>query len=98
MAHRTDATQRDVVEALRGLGCQVSVLSEAGRIVPGLCDLLVRLPSGRLLLVECKTGAGKLTPAERAFAERFPVEVVRSADEALALVTRALETCKEAIP
>ena len=88
-ASKIDANQIDIVEALRSVGCRVQSLAAVGSGVP---DLLVGC-RGRLLLVECKDGskppsARALTPDQVAWHEAwagYPVWVISSVDEALAL-------------
>lgn len=81
-AARTDKTQSAIVAALRKAGCQVTSLAAIGKGVP---DLLVHRAM-RLWLLECKTGSGDLTPAQRAWHALWPVHVVRSPEEALRAV------------
>lgn len=84
---RVDGPHGDIRDALRRVGCDVLSLAALGDGVP---DLLVHR-AGRWWLFEVKDGAKspsrrKLTPDERRFAERWPVRVVLSVDEALAMV------------
>jgi hypothetical protein len=80
---RTDDNQAAIVAALRQLGCEVADLSGVG---DGLPDLLV-LRGGKLHLFEVKTATGKLRPQQQAFqAKGWPVQVVRSVDEAVDVV------------
>jgi hypothetical protein len=58
-AARVDSTQRAIVDALRQAGANVQPLHQLGGGIP---DLLVALPTGETLLIECKSGKGKLTP------------------------------------
>lgn len=81
-AAKIDLTQSSIVKALRQSGCQVQTLAAIGRGVP---DLLVGRAS-RLWLLECKTGKGDLTPAQRAWHALWPVHVVRTPEEALRAV------------
>ena len=91
---RVDATQHEIVVALRGVGCTVVSLAAVGAGVP---DLLVgwMSPRGkRMLLMEVKAargprggGGGYLTPAQMKFWGEWrgtPIVTVRSVDEALA--------------
>ena len=74
---RRDATEPAIVEALRGLGCEVTYLGGLG------CpDLLVRSPRGRWVPLEVKTEKGKLKPSQSAIT--WPV--VRSVEDAIAAV------------
>lgn len=81
-AAKVDATQAAIVKALRRAGCQVQTLAAIGKGVP---DLLVGRAM-RLWLLECKTGNGDLTPAQRAWHALWPVHVVRSPEDALRAV------------
>ncbi len=88
MRPRTDATQGAIVDALRAAGYLVQVLAAVGGGVP---DLLVGCPWGELVLIECKSVAGrrgrKLTPAQVAWHacwHRFPIVVALTPAEALA--------------
>ena len=83
-AKRTDANHGEIRQAMRDAGAEVEDMSGSGR---GMSDTLVLTTGGRLLLVEIKTLTGKLTPAQIRFHRRFPVEVVRTVGEAVALVT-----------
>jgi hypothetical protein len=77
---RRDANEPAIVDALRAVGCEVWQVS--GR---GLPDLLIRVhgaAGGRWQPLEVKTPKGTLTAAQGDL--RWPV--VRSVDEALALV------------
>lgn len=78
-AAKIDATQKPIVAALRKAGCQVQTLAAVGKGVP---DLLVGRAS-KLWLLECKTGKGSLTPAQRVWHALWPVTVVRTPLEAL---------------
>ena len=66
-------------------GCSVLDLSSAGKGIP---DLAVRLPSGRVQFVEVKTEKGTLRPAQEAIRQAWDVRIVRTVDEAMALVAR----------
>jgi hypothetical protein len=79
---RTDATQKEIVEALRRCGAHVVPLHEVGRGVP---DLLCGF-RGRWYLVECKTGKNwKYTPAQKKFHAEAdaPVLTLTSATDAV---------------
>jgi hypothetical protein len=83
-AARKDANHTDITRAFERMGCDVIDLSRVGGSVP---DLLVRVRAlNRWMLVEIKTAKGRLKPGQVAFAERWPVEVVRSVDDAIAAV------------
>jgi hypothetical protein len=83
---RTDATQKDVVKALRAIGCSVAVTSSLGK---GFPDIVCAL-RGRTVLMEIKDGskppsARKLTPDEERFRQAWRGEyvVVLSAQDAI---------------
>jgi len=80
-ASRVDANQRAIVLALRRAGASVQLLHTVGAGCP---DLAVGF-RGENYLLECKTPAGQLTPAEREWHAQWRGQraVVRSADEAL---------------
>ena len=83
-ARRTDANHTDIRQAMRDAGAEVFDLSGSGG---GVTDTLVYTESTGLMLVEIKVKKGKLTPAQEKFHKRFPVHVVRTPEEALALLT-----------
>jgi hypothetical protein len=83
---KTDHNQAEIVQALRQVGCLIFDLSGQGGGVP---DLIALTPKGETVLIECKNpqGRDRLTPAqERAIAMGWPIHVVRTPEEALALV------------
>lgn len=80
-AHRRDAIEKDIIEALRQLGADVTPISG-----PGAPDLLIRY-QGRLLAWEVKSSQGKRTKAQQA--SQWPI--VRSTSEALAQLHLALQ-------
>ena len=82
-AARTDATQAEVVKALRAIGCSVLYIK-----LP--LDLLV-CHRKETMLVEVKEEGGRLTKAQEAFLETWPgrVHVVRGPLEAVAAVVGA---------
>ncbi len=81
LAARTDANQKEIVEALRAVGASVVVLSRVGQ---GCADLSAGF-RGKNYFLEVKTDSGKLTPAERKFMDgwRGHYAIVRTAEEAL---------------
>lgn len=88
-AAKVDANQREIVAALRGVGCTVQHLHIVGQGCP---DILVGC-RGTNLLLELKDSrrppsARKLTPDEVEWHERWrgQVAVVSSVEEALVLV------------
>lgn len=82
-AAKTDINHRELVDAMRNLGLQVLDLSRVGGGVP---DTLVRFQR-MWTFVEIKAGKGKQNPAQVAFAGEWPVRVIRSVDDVVALVT-----------
>lgn len=80
-ARRTDANQREIVQALRDAGRTVEVISDVGRGVP---DLLVSR-GGVNYLLEVKAPGAKLTPDEERWHSdwRGQVAIVRTAQEAI---------------
>jgi Holliday junction resolvase len=83
---RTDANQREIVEALRAIGCSVLVLSAVGKGCP---DILVGY-AGKNFLLEIKDGAKKpsdrrLTPDEERLHPEWcgQVAIVESVDRAI---------------
>lgn len=84
-AKRVDQNHGQIVNFLRDIGCEVLDLSAVGRGCP---DLLVYRPSTRLWrLVEVKVPKGKINALQAEFATRWPVEIVRSIDDAIKAVT-----------
>lgn len=91
MPKRTDANQKEIVEAMRRMGALVAVTSSLGQ---GFPDLVVGM--GRILkLVELKDGskppsARRLTEDEAAFHARWGEHVLTllSVEEAIDFVNR----------
>ena len=85
---KRDASEPEVVRAFTDLGCLVFRLDRP-------VDLLVyvfKSLSDRLHLVEVKTAKGDLNDKQKEFrAAGWPVHVIRSADEAIALVKNLRE-------
>jgi hypothetical protein len=67
-AHKVDATQKSIVDALHHAGCVVTDISGAGNGVP---DLLV-CRMGVTYLIECKSARGTLTDAEIKWFKSWP--------------------------
>jgi hypothetical protein len=86
MRHRADRNQQEIVDALRGIGASVLVLSQVGGGAP---DLLVA--KGENILMEVKTKSGKLRKGQQEFMNTWqgPVYVVRTIEEAINLVVNA---------
>ena len=85
---KIDQNQPAIIDALERNGWMVLSLAPMGRGVP---DLLIGGWSARsrkwvFKLIEVKTTTGTLTPDQIAFqAKGWPVTVIRTVDEALAL-------------
>jgi hypothetical protein len=80
--YKTDANQSEIAAALRQAGYHVTNTAMVGN---GFPDLLVCTNDGRVVLLEIKTQAGKLTTAERDYHAEYPGElyIVRTAEMAL---------------
>lgn len=79
---KVDGNHAAIVEALRATGWKVRSLASVGR---GMPDLLIAR-HGIVRLVEVKTPKGTLTPHQvKMVDEGWPVVILRSVDEALAL-------------
>ncbi len=94
---RTDRNQKELVKAARKLGCRVLSLAAVGSGCP---DLLVKLPSGSLVLWEVKDGAKSpsgraLTPLQRVFHADWPVTVIESLDDVIAALKRTTAPSSE---
>jgi hypothetical protein len=83
-AARVDGTHKEVMRAFRELGADVADTSRLGNFV----DLVVAW-RGMVLLVEVKTRRGRMRMQQLELGQRFPIHVVRSADEARALLLHA---------
>jgi len=82
-AKKTDGNHAAIRDAMRAAGAEVEDLSGSGR---GMPDTLVYTADGRLLLVEIKMPKGTLTAPQVRFHARFPVHIVRTVEDAIALV------------
>jgi len=90
-ANRIDANQNQIVDALRGAGAYVRIISQGD----GIPDLLVAY-NGYTILMEVKDGdkvpsARKLTTAEQKFFNEWTggmLVIVNSVDEALEILKR----------
>ena len=78
---KRDASEPFIVEALQRCGCDVYRLD---RPVDLLC---YHAPSQALFLIECKTGKAKLNDFQASFVMRWPVHVVTTAEQAVAVVS-----------
>lgn len=76
---RRDANEKEIVEALRQVGCSVRTLS-----AKGLPDILCAM-RGKNFLLEVKGKNGKLTPAQEETIRNWmgEIHVVRTPEEAL---------------
>jgi len=82
-ANKRDENEGAIIAALEAMGCLVMRLDKP-------VDLLVLLPVGRgIVLVEVKTKRGTLTRDQLDFAEYWPFHVLRSPDDAIAMVQTA---------
>jgi Holliday junction resolvase len=80
---KRDQAEADIVRALRAAGCTVYFVM--GKDVP---DLVLGI-RGRTILAEVKTGKKHLRPGQAEFHQTWrggPLVILRSVDEALALV------------
>ena len=82
-AKRTDGNHAEIRDAMRAAGAEVVDMSGSGK---GMPDTMVWTQDGRLLLVEIKMPKGTLTATQVRFHARFPVHIVRSVEDAIALV------------
>lgn len=90
-AARVDTASADIERALKQIGA--SVEPKLSRIGQGVPDLLVGW-RGRNVLLEVKTGTGKLTTDETQWSEKWAGQyaVVRTPDEAIDAVLNTLKT------
>lgn len=77
---KRDANEGGIIAALEALGCLVYRIDTP-------VDLLV-LYRGTIHLCEVKQRKGKLTSAQSLFAQYWPIHILRSVDDAIALVQR----------
>lgn len=81
-AARVDASQPEIVDALRRCGWE---WLDTTRVGCGFPDGIAWKP-GKTRLVEIKTATGKLTPDQEKFHQRVTdVKIIRSVEEALLL-------------
>jgi DNA-binding transcriptional regulator PaaX len=81
---RVDGNQTAIVSALRRTGWLVQSLAGLGFGVPDL--MVYHRATDRMLLLELKTARGRITPQQRRLLdEGWPILIVRSVEEALAL-------------
>jgi len=91
-AARTDDNQARIVNALRRAGCHVLSLAAVGN---GCGDLLITR-GGTIWMLECKDGdkspsRRRLTRHQELFHQNWPVRVVCSEDEALAVISEEIK-------
>lgn len=89
-AGRRDATHAEIRDALRALGWSVY---DSGGVGGSFPDLVVGA-AGFTFLVECKSGAGKLSAGQNQFIEHWrggPVVVARSAPDAIAAISARIK-------
>ena len=73
---KRDKNEREIVAALRLLGCKVMLLDQV--------DLLV-LHNEQLYLMEVKTAEGRMTKSQEGLVkDGWPLSIIRSVDDALA--------------
>jgi hypothetical protein len=77
-AAKTDTIHAEVRGALENCG---AIVFDAARVGRGFPDLVVNW-RGRIVLIEVKAPKGTHTPQQQRFAQRWPVTVLRSAEEA----------------
>lgn len=83
-AAKVDQNQKEIVEALRGVGCSVAITSAVGG---GFPDIVVGF-RGQSFLLEIKTRTGKLNQLQVQWHQTWNGQVasVRTIDEALKVV------------
>ena len=79
---RLDANHSEILAALQRVTNAVSLAAVGG----GCADVLAQHRAGHLVLIELKTPGGRVRPSQRLFAERWPVVVARTSEEALRAV------------
>ena len=79
---RLDDNHSEILAALQRVTNAVSLAAVGG----GCADLLAKHRDGHLVLIELKSPDGRISPSQRRFAERWPVIVVRTSDEAIQAV------------
>lgn len=89
-AARTDSTHKEIVQALRAVGCVVWDASGAGNGAPDLVVLrrVFERAGGGVFFLECKSAKGKLNERQKKWHEEWKgyVFVVHSVEEALKVV------------
>ena len=81
-AAKTDATQAEIVKALRSVGGKVILLHQVG----GGCPDLLVWGNGRTFLIECKVPGENINRLQAEFIAAWPgeIHVVNSAEQAVA--------------
>lgn len=87
---KVDGNHAEIVAAFRKAGWKVLSLAELGNGVPDLLVMRWEEHNGnpfmtRWFLVEVKQPKGKLTKDQERFRAEWPVQVVRTVDDALSL-------------
>lgn len=77
---RRDANEPGIIAAFEAMGCLVKRLDTP-------VDLLVNI-RGIIHMVEVKTARGRLTKDQASDSEYWPIHIIRTVDEAIALVQR----------
>ena len=93
MYSRRDENQAEIVEALRGIGCEVEDCADVGAIIPGYPDLTVSGLHRKLMipytaLIEVKTEKGEIRKGQIDFHRRHQngaCFIVRTIQEALVI-------------
>jgi hypothetical protein len=86
-AAKRDTSEKSIIAALKKRNCSITQLSQRG-----VLDLLVGTPDKRFILMECKTGNGKLEDDQEKFIKIHsgcPMFVVRTPEEAIAALEAA---------
>lgn len=78
-AGKRDASERPIIEALKAHGCLVAQLDKF--------DLAVQTPAGWVVLMECKSGRGRITDSQQEMLDAgWKLHIVRTPEEAIAVV------------
>ena len=85
-AAKVDANHKQIVAALRKIGCEVQDLSRMGNGVP---DLMAKLRF-RIMWLEVKSPGGRLTPHQVKWHLRWSphVAIVETPEQAIEVMTR----------
>lgn len=83
---KVDGTHGEIVQTFRQCGWAVLSLAPLGNGAPDLLVFGYKHGSRYLYLVEVKAAKGKLRHEQELFGARWPVQIIRSADEALAFM------------